>query len=398
MHLRVLVIDRAPPLSRRQGNALIGIEVFSRLAHHQLTLIAPATPSELEAAPRLNGIFQDIHLVPRSRWTPALAGSIEPVLAGRLRSVPGLDLHAARALARRIHRVGADGHFDVVHVRQLPMAGYGPLIRGPRRLLELIDSETLGAERAQPATWRTRLRVRLAAIEERRAMAGFDVITTVANADATRLRDLAPTARVEVMPNGVDVARFRPNPEMRPSQSALVFVGAMSYGPNVAAMRYFTAEVMPIVHRTRPDARLTIVGRNPAPAVRALASPSIDVTGEVEDVRPYLSGASVFVAPMISGSGIKNKVLEAMAMACPVVATPLAVEGLPVRSGEHALVADTAPRFAAAVVRLLASAEERSRVGTAGRALVEERYTWDACAARYEGLYQELARPGGEPG
>jgi len=397
MSLRVLVIDRAPPISRRQGNALIGVEVFSRLAHHHLTLIAPATPAELVEAPLLDGIFQNVHLVPRSRWTPALAGSIEPALAARVRSVPGLDLHAARALARRIHGLGADGRFDVLHVRQLPMAGYAPLVRGPRRLLELIDSETLGAERAQPETWRTRLRSRLAAIEERRAMEGFDAVTTVAAADAARLRNLAPSARVDVVPNGVDVVRFRTDPDVKRSLSALVFVGAMSYPPNVAAMRYFSTEILPLVHRTRPDVRLTIVGRDPAPEVRALASPSIEVTGEVEDVRPYLSVASLFVAPMISGSGIKNKVLEAMAMECPVVATPLAVEGLPVRSGEHALVADTADRFAAAVVQLLADAEERSRVGTSGRALVEANYTWDACAARYDRLYQELAQMGGEP-
>ena len=174
----------------------------------------------------------------------------------------------------------------------------------------------------------------------------------------------------------------------------VVFVGAMAYAPNVAAMRYFTDEVLPIVRRTRPGARLTIVGRDPAPVVRAMASEGVDVTGEVDDVRPYLARAAVFVAPMVSGSGIKNKVLEAMAMGRPVVATPLAIEGLPLRHGENVLVADGAAGLADAIHRLLADPGEAARIGGGGRALVERIYTWDACATRYERLYQELAQLG----
>lgn len=396
MPLRVLVIDRAPPISLRQGNALIGMEVLSRLAHHHLTLVAPATPAEREAAAQLlGGIFRDIHLVPRSRWTPALAGFVEPGMAGRLRLAPGLDLRAARALTRRIRELGEHGRYDVVHVRQLPMAGYGAVIASSGRLLELIDSETLGAERAQPPTWRTRLRARLAATAERRAINAFDVVTTVADADAERLRTLVPAARLEVVPNGVDAGRYRPDPDVASSPSSLVFVGVMSYPPNIAAMRYFSTEVLPIVRRSHPDAHLTIVGRDPAPDVRALASSAVKVTGEVEDVRPYLAAASVFVAPMVSGSGIKNKVLEAMAMARPVVATPLAVEGLSVRSGVNVVVADNPARLAAAIGDLWADADMRARIGQGARTLIERHYTWEACAAQYERLYQELAQQSG---
>ncbi|MEO6577745.1 MAG: glycosyltransferase [Candidatus Limnocylindria bacterium] len=391
MPLSVLVIDRAPPLSLRQGNALIGIEVMRRMRHHDLTLVAPATPAELESAQQLDGIFGEVHLVRRNRWTPALAGSIEPALVGRLRHAPGLDLEAARALGRCISEVTANRTFDVVHVRQLPMAGYARLLPDTGRLLELIDSETLGAERARPATWRTRLRALLAAREERQAMRGFDIVTTVADADAERLRALGGATRVDVVPNGVDAERFHPDPGVDRDPGTIVFVGAMSFPPNVAAMRWFTREVLPRIHRVRPDARLTIVGRDPSVEVRALSSASVAVTGEVEDVRPFLAGAAVFVAPMVSGSGIKNKVLEAMSMECPVAATGLAVEGLPVRSGEDAIVAEGPAGMAAAVLRVLDDPAEGSRIGAAGRELVERRYTWAACAVRYEQLYEELA-------
>ncbi len=392
MSLRILVVDRAPPLSLRQGNALIGIEVLRRMSRHELTLIAPATPVELEFAQQLNSIFGEVHLVRRNRWTPALAGSLEPILAGRLRRAPRLDLQAARALGRCISEVTSNRTFDVVHVRQLPMAGYARLLPDTARLLELIDSETLGAERARPATWRTRLRALMAARAERQAMRGFDIVTTVAEADAERLRAMDASTRVEVVPNGVDADRFRPDPTVNPTAGMIVFIGALSFPPNIAAMRWFTRDVMPLIYRMRPDARLTIVGRDPSAEVRAMSSASVQVTGEVDDVRPYLAAASVFVAPMISGSGIKNKVLEAMSMGCPVVATGLGVEGLPVRSGEEAIVADDPPSLAAAILQLLDDPAERSRIGVAGRGLVERRYTWAACATRYEQLYDELAR------
>jgi glycosyltransferase involved in cell wall biosynthesis len=393
MPLKVLVIDRSPPISPQQGNALIGMEVLSRLAHHDLTLVAPASPEERDVAgASLGEIFHSVYLVPRSQWTPALTGSIEPALAGRLPRAPRLDLPASRALSWRVRELARAGGYDLIHVRQLPMALYGMTAGTSGRLLELVDSETLGAERARPATWRTRLRARVAARVERRAMGGFDIVTTVAEADAARLRALAPGARVEVVPNGVDASRFRPDPTAAPAPSSIVFVGAMSYPPNIAAMRYLTEEVLPILRRTRPHAHLTIVGRDPSTEVWDMASEAVEVTGEVEDVRPYLAGSALFVAPMVSGSGIKNKVLEAMAMARPVVATPLGVEGLPVRDGEHAVIADGAASLAAAIDRLLADDDERSRIGRAGRLLVERTYTWEACAARYEDLYHDLAR------
>jgi glycosyltransferase involved in cell wall biosynthesis len=396
--LRVLVIDRSPPISLRQGNALIGAEVLSRLAHHDLTLVAPASREERGEAERLLAqIFRSVHLVPRDGWTPALAGSVEPALAARIPRSPGLDLPASRALSARVRELVRDGGYDLVHVRQLPMAPYGRIAGPSGRLLELIDSETLGAERARPVTRRTRLRARVAARVERRAMEGFDVVTTVAQADADRLRALAPSARVEVVPNGVDARRFRPDPNAAVAPLSLVFVGVMSYPPNIAAMRYLTEEVLPAVRRAHPQAHLTIVGRDPGSVVWDMASDSVDVTGEVEDVRPYLAGSALFVAPMVSGSGIKNKVLEAMAMGLPVVATPMGVEGLPIQDGENAVIAAGAAGLAAAIDRLLANDDERSRIGRAGRQLVERSYTWEACAAHYERLYDEVARRTGFP-
>jgi glycosyltransferase involved in cell wall biosynthesis len=260
------------------------------------------------------------------------------------------------------------------------------------RLLELIDSETLGAERALPRTGRVRLRAQIARRIERLAMRGYDVVTVVGQADADRLRAIDPARRVEVVPNGVDLERFRPLSSVRPEPGLLVFVGAMSFPPNVVAMQFFCTEVLPRVRAECADARLLIVGRDPADAVLALGTHAgVEVVGEVDDVGTYLARAAVFVAPILSGSGIKNKVLEAFAVSRPVVATSLAVEGLPVSDGREARVADGADAFARAIVDLLADPAAAERIGAAGRGLVEDRYTWEACADRYRRLYEDLA-------
>lgn len=394
MALRVLIVDRAPPISLTQGNALIGLELFRRLSEHELTLLCPSPdPQGTLADERLRAIFRRTYVVERKRWTPAISGWIEGRAASILPVAPG-GMSAAGAFQRLLVRLLATNDFDVVHTRQLPMSAYTAGQGRAGRLLELIDSETLGAERATPRTWRTRSRSLAAAFIERRMIPRYDAVTTVAEADAARLRALAPGARIEVVPNGVDAERFTPGSVAHQERERIVFVGAMSYAPNIAAVEYFVRHVLPLVRSARPNAQFVIVGRDPARSVLSLAGDGVTVTGEVEDVRPHLEEAALVVVPMQSGSGIKNKVLEALAMGRAVVATPLAVEGIAATPGEHLVVASSAQEFADSVLRLLADPDERRRLGRCGRRLVEQRYTWDACAARYETLWSELAELG----
>ncbi|MDQ2935316.1 MAG: glycosyltransferase family 4 protein [Chloroflexota bacterium] len=391
MALRVLIVDRAPPASLTQGNALIGLELFRRLSEHELTLVCPsADPRQTLADERLRSIFRRTYVVERKGWTPAISGWMEGRVASVLPLAQGM-MGAAGAFQSLLARLLASNEFDVVHTRQLPMSAYTAGQGRGGRLLELIDSETLGAERATPRTWRTRSRSLAAAFIERQVIARYDVVTTVAEADAARLRALARGARIEVVPNGVDADRFTTGSAAEQEGERIVFVGAMSYAPNVAAVNYFARQVLPLIRSAVPNAHFVIVGRDPAPSVLALAGEGVEVTGEVEDVRPHMEQAAVVVVPMQSGSGIKNKVLEALAMERAVVATPLAVEGIAATPGEHLVVASGARQFADGVLRLLADPGERRRLGRAGRGLVTDRYTWDACAARYEALWYELA-------
>jgi sugar transferase (PEP-CTERM/EpsH1 system associated) len=392
--MRILVIDRAPPWDLLQGNALIGRHLFSRLRQqHHLTLVCPAPSREIESyRESLSELFDTIYLVPRERPIAALMGLLEPLLARSGLSLGGrVDVAAVRAFQQQVARVLNSDTFDVVHARQLPMAAVVTGLDHPCKLLELIDSETLQSVRRvrakSPKTW---LRYLSARALEQQAVRRFDACTTVADADAQMVRRLAPRLPVHVVPNGVDADHFAPL-ERAELPGTLIFTGAMSFPPNVTAVLHFYENIMPLVRRELPDARLIIAGRDPAPAVAALAAdPQVTVTGFVEDMRPWLAESCVMVCPMLTGSGIKNKVLEALAMARPVVSTTLGIEALEVADGRELRIADTPADFAAAVLELLRDRDARRRLGQAGRARVLQRYTWDACAASYEELYGQL--------
>ncbi|HEX5014975.1 MAG TPA: glycosyltransferase [Candidatus Limnocylindrales bacterium] len=405
--MRILVVDREPPLSLTQGNSLIGRHLFERLAaRHQLAIVCPVDPAAADESRRaLSDVFDEVRLVPRTGGAvPALRGWLEAELAVRAPTVaPG----AARQLAGAVASLVAAWPADVLHVRQLPMAPFRRFAPGMPSALELVDSERLGSERAvrqivaagrwRAATIRAVVRAGAARLAEAAAVRGYDAVTAVAAADAAAIRSVAPRGTaVELIPNGVDADVFRPV-ERAEEPRTLAFVGAMSFSPNVAAARYLVEQVLPRV--TTPDVRVRLVGRSPTPEILQLAArPGVEVTGEVDDVRPELAAATLVVCAMVSGSGIKNKVLEAMAMGRPIVATPLAVEGIDLgRSADPPIaIAASASGLAAAIDRLLADEGARRAMAARAREIVMKRYTWDACAATYEALYERLGALGTE--
>ena len=194
-------------------------------------------------------------------------------------------------------------------------------------------------------------------------------------------------ARVEAISNGVDAEFFSPDPtRASPFQTphTLVFTGAMDYWPNIDAVCWFVQAVLPGILTTWPDLRFYIVGRSPAPAVLALASDAVVVTGTVDDVRPYLQFADVVVAPLRVARGIQNKILEAMAMGRPVVAASHCVEAIDTRSDADLLPATTADDFIKAIAKLLHEPATAKAVGEAGRTCVQQAYSWDAHLSRID--------------
>ncbi|MDQ2716580.1 MAG: glycosyltransferase [Chloroflexota bacterium] len=199
---------------------------------------------------------------------------------------------------------------------------------------------------------------------------------------------------IEVVPNGVDIQAFQGESGVAAQEIAgrLVFTGTMDYYPNVDAVLSFARQCWPLIQAQYPEATWYIVGKNPLPDVRKLGDiPGITVTGFVADVRPYLASASVAIAPLSVGSGTRLKLLEAFAMRKAVVSTSLGCEGLAVRSGTHLLVEDQPEAFAHAVLAFLRNPEKRRLFGSAGRALVEEQYSWERCGARLLHVLDEIA-------
>jgi glycosyltransferase involved in cell wall biosynthesis len=207
--------------------------------------------------------------------------------------------------------------------------------------------------------------------------------------DETYLRRLAAGLPTVVIPNGVDGQYFHPGQPDGRSQT-LAFVGNMAYPPNLHAARVLLTEILPRVRRQVPGTRAVIVGPSPPPHDSRDTQAEADLTGWVPDVRPHLEGAACFVSPLSSGTGIRNKILEAMAMAVPVVATPLSCEGIQVTDGEDVLIGRTPAELAAAATRLLGDESLRRRIGNAGRRLVLRDHTWEMVADRYEALYHDL--------
>ena len=232
---------------------------------------------------------------------------------------------------------------------------------------------------------------------ERRALGRFDGVLVVSHADRQTFARLYPDAirqDVHVVSTGVDTGFFSPAPSAADGRR-LVFTGSMDWLPNEDAVAYFCREILPRIRADEPSATLTIVGRAPTPAVKRLAADhGVTVTGRVDDVRPYMRDAAVYVVPLRIGGGTRLKIFEAMAMGKAVVSTTVGAEGLPVENGEHLLIADEPHLFARAVVRLFRDVERRRAIEAAARKLVVERYDWSAIAGELE---QALVRFASQP-
>lgn len=218
----------------------------------------------------------------------------------------------------------------------------------------------------------------------------------VSQADADSFGKFMPFANTVVVENGVDEAYFSPDspsiPDYYSDVPEIVFEGSMFFTPNIDAARYFVEAIFPLIRKVLPQTRFTVVGRDPTDEVKALAGDGVAVTGSVPDVRPYLKNAAVFVCPMRSGAGIKNKILQAWAMGKAIVSTSAGVGSLKVADGQNILVRNTPQAFADAVIELLRNPGQAAQLGAAGRSTIEAHYTWTAKARELESLMEQIVQ------
>lgn len=314
------------------------------------------------------------------RRTGKAAAGARALLEGRPVSLTLFDSGALRDFVRRLL---ATRDIGTIFAFSGQMAQFVPARAKQRFAMDFgdMDSEKFAAYAEEGGLMAPihRREARTLFAFERAVAARADVSLFVSPAEAALFREKVrlPGVDIRALQNGVDLKFYNPAAPVAAAEAPhplLVFTGQMDYAPNIDAVSWFAQEVLPKLS----GATFAIVGRNPPEAVRKLANERVNVTGAVEDVRAWLAAADVVVAPLRIARGIQNKVLEAMAMAKSVVASPAAFEGIHAEPGRDLLVADSAEAQADAIAGLLAEPERAATIGTAARRRMEEGYRWDA--------------------
>jgi polysaccharide biosynthesis protein PslH len=396
--MRILVMTPSVPYPPMWGFNIRVFNILRRLsARNRVSLLCyQGAEPDTQALQTLGEICEHVFTVPDVERSIAE----RRLLQARAVISPGsfhLRRYVSAPMQARLTRVLREDRYDLVQVESSAMAGFDfgdtPVI---------LDEHNLEYEllRRSNAVESSRIRRAFAANEcrkvEREEMATWQNVrgcVLTSEREQAIVNRASPDVPTAVVPNGVSLDYFQPaaSPIM---PGSMVFTGLMTYRPNADGVSFFIRRILPAIRAARGDAAFTAVGWGLPDDIRPLLGDGVSHTGRVEDIRPYLAQASVVVVPLRIGSGTRLKVLEALAMAKPVVSTSVGCEGLDVTHGEHLLIADDPATFAASVLRLLEDPAEAASLGSRGRALVESRYGWEQSVAELERFHQSLFHRG----
>lgn len=422
---RVLILTPQFPYPPHQGTTIRNYNLIAGLARrHEVHLLSFGDPQQCQDTP-LSQVCRSVQVVPAPQRTTRqrLAGLLFSGLPDMAQRLPSTGFRAA--LDATLEREDP----DVVQVEGIELAQYLLHVAArrdrqprPRLIFDDHNAEYVLQQRAcetdarqlwprrkgdneiersgAPGTMGRGRRLAGAVYSfiqwrrlrgyERRTCLAADRVVAVSDADAGALRALVPGLEPVVVPNGVDMDFYGaaiPPLAGGPGPCDLIFTGKMDFRPNVDAALWFAHNVLPLIRREAPDARFWIVGQNPHPRLASLpAGTAVELTGWVEDVRPYIAAAAAYVVPLRIGGGTRLKILEAMAMGKAMVSTTLGCEGFEVVDGQELLIADEPSEFAAAVLQLLRQPATRERLGRAARRFAGSRYDWRMIVPKLERL------------
>lgn len=399
----ILFLAHRPPFPPDRGDKIRShhlLKALTRLAPVHVGCLAEGAPDSA-AEDELRKLAAGLCMPVRDKLVPLAAA--EALLRGRPVSLTAF--HNAE-LAGWVERTLRQRAIDTVYVFSGQMGQYVPPAWEGRLIVDLVDVdsakfEAYAAGKRGPLRWINHREGRLLRLEEARLAARAETTLLVSEPEAALLASRLPdgtSARIVVLGNGIDAgffdpARVRPTSALAEGGPHILFAGQMSYPPNVDAARRLIEKIMPGILARIPGARLHVVGRAPAPALRDLDGVNrARVWGEVSDMRPFLAAADLVVAPLEIARGVQNKVLEAMAMARPIVLTSGAATGIPGGDGTHFSIADSDEDFARRSIALLTDRDAARRMGAAARQLVRERMSWGAALARLPAI---VGRAGG---
>lgn len=401
MALRILYVSTLFPYPAHRGGKLRISNIIRRLSErhevHLVSLCAEHTDEIDTLRERAERVCEGVRVVPhrRRRWRGGLRSLLfrEPYEVG---------LHHNAEMKRAVDRTIASVEPDLIWCSRLASLQYVP---DDVQATVLLDQHDLASRlwkimEDRTSKWWIRgvARYNRALVEryEHEVYEDIDICVSVSEKERRLTENFAPSSLpLLVAPNGVDVSYFRPSGSEATEDGALVSVGSMDQVRNVDASRFFVDEVLPRLRDRGLDVTYYIVGQNPTAEVEQMgANPAVEVTGTVDDVRPFLERSAVVVAPYRMGSGVKHKIPIAFAMGKPVVATPNACHGLGVTPGENVMIAEDPEAFAGAIEELLQSEDERRRMGQRAQAFIRNEYSWDVILER---LIAEVEGLVGEP-
>lgn len=374
--------------------------LIPRLARsHQIHLVCVSSEVPSEAQRQyLEQYCETVLYIPHSRWR-AISQCAAALPTKRPMRIAYCE---SKAASQAVDDLVREAEPDVIYVERWRALQYVPRNAAVPVVCDPTDSMTLYNRRLKGtgAWWE-----RFVGWEEHRRFVRYegtlarraDVCVFCSGVDMECVKEQAPEVRYELVPNGVDCEKlfFKETSEEEPA--TLVFTGNLKYRPNRHAAEFFLAQIFPLVQKQVPQAKFVVVGNGAEKALgRYRGTPGFEAVGFVPELRPYLARATVAVAPLTVGAGVSNKLGEGFAVGTPVVATPLASGDLPVKDGEHLLIAREATQFADRVIALLADAQLRRAIAARARRLVQEQYDWKIVSRKMEDVMRDAVGIGGE--
>ena len=389
--MKILYVCHRLPFPPRRGGKIRPFNMIRHLhATHEVTVASLARSAHELAEGQGLGAHCSGFEVARVR-NPVQVARMIARLASREPSSFGF-FHS-RDLARRIDRLVRDIDFDLIFVHCSSVAHYVAHVDGVPKILDFGDMDSqkwreYARSKPFPVSLGYRLEGAKLGAEERRLARRFDLCTATTRAEWQTLESYGTGVATDWFPNGVDADYFAPA-SSNYDPNALCFVGRMDYFPNQACMTEFCRDIWPLIRARRPAATLDVVGADPSPAIRNLASiAGVRVTGSVPDVRPFLARSAAMVAPLRIARGTQNKILEAMAAGTPVVTSSVAAGGVDALPGEHFLVADRAEDIATAALELMSNPARRAQLAQAARTRVLADHSWASSMRRLDGIIE----------
>jgi len=371
--MKILYLTHGCPYPPNKGDRIRSFHLLRHLSsQHDVTLIYPSfSIDDLAQREVLNKYCADVFAIPHS---PFLAR-----LKCLLALLQGQALTLGYFYSRRLRESLMEVSFDVILADCSSMAQYVLDLPKPK-VVDFVDVDsekwkTYAQNSSFPLSWLYRLESQRLSRFEQEIVKRTEACLVTSEQER---QNLDPSGHVLVVPNGVDLGYFCPNRKNSVIEThTLLFMGAMNYFPNVDGAQFFAREIFSLIQQQIPSAKFIIAGMHPAKRIQRLAGPDIIITGSVPDMRPYLNDATVCVVPLRIARGIQNKILEAMAMNVPVVATSVANAGINAREGEEILLADTPESFANRVVALLRDPNLRECLTLKAKLFVENKFSWE---------------------